>query len=49
MISVYPPINFQISEPIFMKFAMYIVAPETISTEYFTIPSHQSVCLYVYL
>jgi hypothetical protein len=28
---------------------VYIMAPEPISTEYFINPSHQSVCLYVYL
>jgi hypothetical protein len=28
---------------------MYIMAPELISTAYFINPSHQSVCLYVYL
>jgi hypothetical protein len=31
-----------------MKFDMYIMAPEPISTEYFVTPCHQSVCLYVY-
>jgi hypothetical protein len=36
-------------EPIFMKLGMYIMAPESISTAYFINPSHQSVCLYVYL
>jgi hypothetical protein len=36
-------------EPIFMKFGMYIMAPEPISTAYFINPSHQSACLYVYL
>jgi hypothetical protein len=36
-------------EPLFMKLGMYIMAPEPISTAYFVIPSHQSVCLYVYV
>jgi hypothetical protein len=31
-----------------MKLGMYIMAPELISTAYFTNPSHQSACLYVY-
>jgi hypothetical protein len=31
-----------------MKFGVYIVAPEPITTAYFINPSHQSVCLYVY-
>jgi hypothetical protein len=31
-----------------MKLGMYIMAPELISTAYFTNPSHQSVCMYVY-
>jgi hypothetical protein len=35
-------------EPIFMKLGMYIMVPESISTEYFVNPSHQTVCLYVY-
>jgi hypothetical protein len=35
-------------EPIFMKLGMDIVAPKPISTAYFIILSHQSVCLYVY-
>jgi hypothetical protein len=37
-----------IPEPIFIKFDMYIMAPEPISTAFFINPSHQSVCLYVY-
>jgi hypothetical protein len=36
------------SKPIFLKFGMYIMAPEPISVTYFINPSHQSVCLYVY-
>jgi hypothetical protein len=31
-----------------MKLGIYIIAPEPISTVYFIIPSHQSVCLSVY-
>jgi hypothetical protein len=31
-----------------MKFGMYTIATELISTAYFINPSHQSVCLYVY-
>jgi hypothetical protein len=36
------------SEPVFMKLGMYIMAPEPISTAYFINPSHQSLYLYVY-
>jgi hypothetical protein len=43
------PINFLKAEPIFIQLGMYIVAPEPISTAHFINPSHQSVCLYVYL
>jgi hypothetical protein len=53
MLSVYtpPPINFGILEPIFMKLGIYIMAPEPISTAYYT--NHSSlppvcVCMYVY-
>jgi hypothetical protein len=42
------PINFYMSEPIFMKLSMYMMAPEPISKAYFINPSHQSACLYVY-
>jgi hypothetical protein len=35
-------------ETIFIKFGMYIMSPEHISTAYFINPSHQSVYLYVY-
>jgi hypothetical protein len=45
----YPPINFRMPEAIFMKICMYTMAPEPVSTAYFMNPSHQSVCLYVYL
>jgi hypothetical protein len=36
------PINFWMSEPIFMKLGMYNMTIEPISTTYFTHPSHQS-------
>jgi hypothetical protein len=36
------------SEPIFMKLGIFIMAPEAILTAYFVNPSHHSVCLYVY-
>jgi hypothetical protein len=32
-----------------MKLGMFIMAHETISTAYFINPSHESMCLYVYL
>jgi hypothetical protein len=41
--------NFRMAEPIFMKLSMFNMAPESISTAYFINPSHQSLCLYVYL
>jgi hypothetical protein len=45
-----PPtlIDFGMPGPIFMKFGMYIMAPESISVTYFINPSRQTVCLYVY-
>jgi hypothetical protein len=43
MLSVYPPINFWIPEPIFMKLTVYITAPELISVAYYINPSHQPV------
>jgi hypothetical protein len=48
MMSVCPPINFRMPEPIFIKLGMHIMEPEPISTAYFINPAHQSVCLYVY-
>jgi hypothetical protein len=36
------------SEPMFIKLGMYIMAPEPILAAYFINPSSQSVCLYVY-
>jgi hypothetical protein len=36
------------AEPVFTKISMYITATESISTAYYTNPSHQPVCLYVY-
>jgi hypothetical protein len=46
-VSVYPPINLWIPKPAFMKFDIYIMVLETISTSYFLNPPHQSVCLHV--
>jgi hypothetical protein len=43
-----PPVNFWMPEPVFMKLAIYIMAPNLISRAYFINPSHQSVYLYVY-
>jgi hypothetical protein len=43
-----PLINFWMSEPVFIKHSMYIMAPDPLSTAYFINPSHHSVCLYVY-
>jgi hypothetical protein len=42
-----PLITFWTSEPVFIKFGMYIMTAETISTAYFIYPSHQSMCLYL--
>jgi hypothetical protein len=42
------PINFLMSELVFMKLGMYIMAPEPVSLAYFINPSHQSLCPYVY-
>jgi hypothetical protein len=36
------------TEPLFMKLYMYVMAPEPVSAAYFINPSHQSACLYVY-
>jgi hypothetical protein len=44
-----PPINVWMPEPIFVKLAMYIMAPGPISTAYFINPSHQSVSISVSL
>jgi hypothetical protein len=35
-------------EPTFMKLGMYIMVPEPSSVVYYTSPSYQFVCLYVY-
>jgi hypothetical protein len=43
-----PHINFGTSEPIFVKFGIYIMEPGPISTAYVINPSHPSACLYVY-
>jgi hypothetical protein len=40
-VSVFPPINMRMPQPIFMKFGMYTMAPEPISTAHFTQPSRQ--------
>jgi hypothetical protein len=37
---VYPPVNFWMPEPVFMKLRMYVMAPEPISTAYFITHSH---------
>jgi hypothetical protein len=39
------PVNFCMTEHIFMKFGMYIVAPEPISTAYFINRPHQSLSI----
>jgi hypothetical protein len=33
--------NFMVPEPIFMKYGVYIMSPETISMVYIVNPSHQ--------
>jgi hypothetical protein len=43
------PINFWMAGPIFLKFGMYIMIPDFISTADFINPSHQSVCLLLYV
>jgi hypothetical protein len=45
---VSPTINFWMPEPVFMKFCIYIMAPEPISTTHFINPSHQSVSIRVF-
>jgi hypothetical protein len=44
-VSVYPPTNFWMAEPIFMKLGIHIMTPEPLSPTYFINPSNQS--LYV--
>jgi hypothetical protein len=44
-VSVNPPVNFGMNEPIFNKLGICIMAPEPISMAYFINPSYQSVCL----
>jgi hypothetical protein len=44
-----PPINFWISEPVFMKLGLYVMATEPVSTSYFINPSNQSLSIYVSL
>jgi hypothetical protein len=46
-VSVYP-LNFLMSERIFMKFRMHIVAPEPTSMFYFINPTHLTPCLSVF-
>jgi hypothetical protein len=46
-VSVNPSINFSMTELIFVKLGVYIMAPEPNLMAYFTNLSHQSVC-YVY-
>jgi hypothetical protein len=43
-----PVINFWLSPLIFMKFGVYVMAPEPNSTACLINPSYQSMCLYVY-
>jgi hypothetical protein len=47
-VSVYPPYQVWMPEPIFKKVGIYIMASEDISTAYVINFSHQSVCLYAY-
>jgi hypothetical protein len=47
-VSIYPPINISMPEPICMKDGMFIMTRDFILTEYFINPSHKPVCLYVY-
>jgi hypothetical protein len=47
-VCVSPPINLWMSESIFMKLGMYIMATEPISAAYLKNFSRHSVCLYVY-
>jgi hypothetical protein len=44
-----PPIIFWKPEPIFIRPAINIMVAEPVSTAYFISPSHQSVCLCVFL
>jgi hypothetical protein len=44
-VCVYPPINFWMPEPIFMKLGTYITAPEPISKASLKNPSHHFVCI----
>jgi hypothetical protein len=41
------PVNFWMTESVFMNLAMYMMTPEFISTAYFISPSHKSEYLYV--
>jgi hypothetical protein len=42
-----PPINFRMTNPIFIKLYMYTIAPKQISTVYFINLYRQSMCLYL--
>jgi hypothetical protein len=42
-----PFINSLLLEPVRMDFAIYVMAPEPISTAHFINPYHQSLCIYV--
>jgi hypothetical protein len=44
-VSALPPLKFWMTEPIFIRLSMCIMAPEPISTAYFINPSHQSVSM----
>jgi hypothetical protein len=47
-VSRYPPYQLLMEKPVIIKFGIYIMALESISTAYFINFSHQSMCLYVY-
>jgi hypothetical protein len=47
-VCVFPPVNFWMPEPIFMKLGIYIVARESISTADFINPFRQCACPFVY-
>jgi hypothetical protein len=42
------PVNFWLTEPIFMKFCMYVIALEPISSAFFVKPCDQSVCIHLF-
>jgi hypothetical protein len=45
-VNVYPPTNFPMTEPIFMRLSMYNREPDPISTAYFINPC-ASLCVYL--